>query len=81
MGHKELSDDMSDIFGVPYLLVASGPDFVHAVRRARGLIWGRNRRCLITLATRLEGEICQRWVHYLFNIGSLKTYISVQVSG
>lgn len=81
MGREELSGDISDIFGVPYLSVASGPDLVHAVRRARGLIWGRNRRCLITLATRLKGEVCQRWVHYLFDIGSPRTYISVQVSG
>lgn len=75
IGQKERSHK---IFGIQYLSNAYYVDAAHVVQRVNGMIGGRNRRCLITLTAKLEENT--KWVHFLFEIGSSRTYISQQVS-
>lgn len=79
IGQKELSHEISQIFGIRYLSDVDRADFARVVQRVSGMIWGRNRRCLLSLTARLEGNA--KWVHFLLDTGSPRTYISQQVSG
>lgn len=40
MGQKELSHDISNIFGISYLSDVGGPDSSRVVERVAGMIWG-----------------------------------------
>jgi hypothetical protein len=76
VGQKELSHEISEALGTNYLSDVEGPSPV--MKDASGVIWGWNNSCLLTLPVCLEQKV--KWVHFLLDTGSPRTYISQDVT-
>lgn len=72
MGQKELSHDISDIFGIPYLSNVDDPD-------SRVVDHHSGKKPSIAAYASCEVAESVKWVHFLWDIGFPKTYISHQV--